>query len=152
MEEKFVDQNDVYTIVNSYNNLIERSDEDRRIFSKLLLTIYTPVSSGLLFLSINLSLENNHEKITFFAISLTSILIVFSALAENFGYYLISKNAATTYINNVKKTGKHYGSPLGGTKWQDKLVEWQIYIMVILITINLSSVLYFVFIRINFYK
>lgn len=148
MNDKIVDPNDVQIVARTFNKLLDESDQERRIFSKLLLTIYTPVTSGLFFLSTSLVLNNNREKISFLITVASGILIVFSALLENLGYFLISKSIAGVYVEHVKKTGKHLNNPMYGKEWQNKLAEMQVYIMVILLVVNLLSAMCFIYFKI----
>lgn len=143
-----INSDDYKTIAESHNSLIASTDKDRKVFSKTLLTIYTPVSSGLLFLSTTLSFKNNPEKAYFLIIVTSGVLIVISALIERFGYYLISRHMTETYLAHVRKTGRHLDKPIGGKKWQSTLVEAQIFIMLALLVINIGSVLLFVYERV----
>lgn len=143
-----LDPNDEQTIVNVFNKLINESDQERRIFSKLLLTIYIPVTSGLFFLSTFLKIDNRFEKFSFLIVVVSAILIVFSALLENLGYFFISKHQAEVYSKHARETGKHFNNPIFGKEWQTKLVEMQVYIMTILLVVNLLSAMSFIFLKI----
>jgi hypothetical protein len=140
-----IDPNDLKIIGDTYNKLGGISDKYRLDYSKVLLTIYTPVTSGILYLSTILHFKGGEEKVTFLVITTSSALIVISALIERFGYYLISRSQNDKYINHVRKTGKHFDKPLLGEKWQSTLVESQIFVMTALLTINVISVVLFVF-------
>jgi len=144
-----IDSNDLKDIAENHNILIADTDKDRKVFSKTLLTIYTPVTSGLLFLSTTLRFHSDSEKVFYLIVTLTSVSIVISALLERFGYYLISKQMTEKYLSHVRKTGKHLTGILGGQKWQSKLVEAQIYIMMGFLLINVLAVFIFVFINVN---
>ena len=148
MDTDKLDPNDEPTIMRVFNKLINEADKERRIFSKLLLTIYTPVTSGLFFLSTSVSLDTNYEKFSFFIIILTAALIVLSALLENLFYFLIIRESAEVYTKHARETGKHLVGPFGGKAWQSKFIEIQTFVMTALLFVNLISVLFFVYLNI----
>jgi hypothetical protein len=143
-----VDPNDEKTIATTFNKLVKIVDDERRIFSKLLLTIYTPVTSGLFFISNSIILEDNCKKYFFLVITITSTMIVFSALLENLGYFLISREMTDVYTKHVRETGKHLVGPFSGKSWQSNFIEMQIYIMTFLLMVNLLSVIAFISLRV----
>lgn len=144
-----LDPNDEPTIIRVFNKLINETDKERRTFSKLLLTIYTPITSGLFFLSISLSLDTKYQKILFFIIVITSVLIVLLALLENLFYFLITKESAEIYTAHVRKTGKHLNGPFGGKIWKTRVIEIQIFAMTALLFLNLISILIFIYLKIK---
>lgn len=150
MNEVHIDPNDLNTIVESYNKLIQNADKERDNFSKILLTIYTPVTSGLVFLSTSIKFEGDlgYEKLSFAMIVLSSVLIVFSTLVEKFSDILIANTVGETYTAHVRKTGKHLGQPMGGKPWQTFLIDIQTYLRPILLIINIASILWFAMLRI----
>lgn len=132
---------DLKSIADTYNMVIQRSDKRRLDFSGLLIAIYTPVSSGLAFVALSVTLASKAEKLAFLATAISSVLIIFCALAERLGYFLIAQTQAKKYIGHVKETGGHFNEPLVGDRWQLKLVTYQIPLQIILLCVNLLSIL-----------
>lgn len=145
-----IDPNDQDVIVKTFNKTIEDADKERNDFLKILLTIYTPVTSGLVFLSTTLEFEGGlgYEKLSFLLIVISSVLIVLSSLIEKLAYILIAINIGKTYTAHVRETGKHLNKPLYGKPWQSFLVECQTYTRPVLILVNVSSILWFTLLRI----
>lgn len=143
----FINPDHLQQIQKSLNDLIQSADKNRLEFSKLLLTIYTPVTSGLLLLSISIKYNMFAEKVLFLFIATTAVLIIFSTLIEKFVYYLISKKIAQTYVDYVRETGKHLYEPMYGKQWQNAILKYQPYITIGLLMINLFSALAFIYIK-----
>ena len=145
-----VDLNDQDIIVQTFNKTIKDADKERNDFLKILLTIYTPVTSGLVFLSTTLKFEGSlgYEKLSFSLIIISSVLIVLSSLIEKLAYILIAIYIGESYTAHVRKTGRHLNEPLYGRAWQSFLVECQIYLKPILIAINVVGILWFTMLRI----
>ena len=145
-----IDPNDLDIIIKTFNKTIQTGDRERNDFLKIILTIYTPVTSGLVFLSTSLKFSNpaQQEKLSFALIVISSVLIVFSSLIEKYAYILIANSIGEEYTAYVRKTGKHYSQPMGGKPWQSFLIESQIYIRPVLITVNIACILWFTLIRI----
>lgn len=135
-------------LAETYNQLMGKTDESRLLFSGTALTIYTALSSGLFLLSTSLEYNNNVEKVLFFVILTSSVLVVFFAMIERYAYYLISNNIGKTYTTKVKETGEHYSQPMGGTAFQSKLASIPIHLILVLIIVNLSSSVMFAYARI----
>ncbi|MEI7891224.1 MAG: hypothetical protein WCI36_04645 [bacterium] len=145
-----IDPNDQNIIVKTFNKVIQDGDAERNDFLKIILTIYTPVTSGLVFLSTTLKFNKygQQEKLSFSLIVISSVLIVFSALIEKFAYILIADSIGEEYTAYVRKTGKHLNRPINGRPWQTFLVESQTYIRPILIGINMACILWFTLINV----
>ncbi len=145
-----IDPNDQDIIVKTFNKTIEDADKERDDFLKILLTIYTPVTSGLVFLSTTIRFDGGlgYEKISFLFILGSSVLIVLSSLIEKLAYVLIAINIGETYTAHVRETGKHLNKPLYGKPWQSFLVECQPYLKLVLILINVISIFWFTLLRV----
>ncbi|MDB5181147.1 MAG: hypothetical protein JWO54_910 [Candidatus Saccharibacteria bacterium] len=133
------------SIAETFTELGERSDNRRKDFSKTLLIIYTPVSSGLVFLSTSLDTNSDIQKISFLIMILSSVLIVLCAILERLGSFLITKTIANTFAKYVRETRKHTTGPLYGKDWQAKLVSSQVYLLCGLLIINMIASTVFVF-------
>ncbi len=145
-----IDPNDQDIIVKTFNKTIEATDKERDDFLKILLTIYTPVTSGLVFLSTTLKFEGGlgYEKLSFSLIIISSVLIVLFSLIEKLAYILIAIHIGETYTAHVRETGKHLNRPLYGKNWQSFLIECQVYLKPILIIVNVISILWFTLLRV----
>jgi len=139
-----IDQLQEKSIATTFNVLTRNGDDKNDDISRTLLLIYTPVTSGLVFLSTNLNLVTSWEKLTFLGLVLTSALIVLSILLEKLGHYLIASTIGKTFANHVAKTGNHTQGPLYGKEWQHRLVTSQIFIKFSLSTVNVIFVIAFV--------
>lgn len=140
-KDDYIRPENLKDVADGFNNFIGRADRDRSEFSKLLLTIYTPVSSGLLLLATRLSFRTNYQKVVFLAVATSSILIVLSALLEKLGYFLSSQTQAKKYVDHVRKTGEHLSKPVSGKRWEIRLISAQVYILATLLLINMVFVL-----------
>lgn len=147
-DKEYIDSDELASIAETFNKVIENSDKKRLDFSKTLLVIYTPVTSGLLFLSTNLRFDSTYQKVIFLIAVTTSSTIVLSALIERFAYFLSSKTIADKFTKHVRDTGKHTSGPLGGKKWQNKLISSQVYVMGLLVLVNILSVVVFVYLKV----
>lgn len=137
--KKYIKPGDLPDVAHGFNTFGKKADNRRLEFSKLLLTVYTPVSSGLVFLSTNLEFENNAQRVFFLILATSSVLIVLSALLERLGYFLISETQAKKFVSHVHKTGKALNKPVYGKKWHSKLVGAQIWILFSLLLVNVFS-------------
>ncbi len=143
-----VNENDIPDIASTYSMLTARTDSQREKFSNSLLSIYTPVTSGLLFLSIQIKLQGNLQKSLFLIIVTTSACIVLISLFEKFMYYLTAKSGAQMFVDYFNATGKHINSPVHGRPIENLLLIPLIYILVFMVVINILSVVIFVFTRV----
>jgi len=132
-------------IAESVNDLIGGSDKDRKDFLKLLLTIYTPVASGLFFLSTKPLQLTGLEKLAFLIVSTSAVLIVLLTLLIFFTYFLSSTKVAKNYLEEVSKTGEHYNKQLLGKKWHSWFIRCGTLIIASLLILNLLGVLLFVY-------
>lgn len=148
MTDQYIDNDELISIADTFNEVISSSDKKRLDFSKTLLAIYTPVTSGLLFLSTSIQLGNIAQKVVFLMAVTTSSSIVLSALIERLAYFLSSKTIAEKFTKHVRGTGKHTNGPLKGEKWQNKLISSQVYIMSFLVLVNIVSVVIFVYLKV----
>lgn len=133
--------------------LISKTDDRRLDFSKVLLTIYTPVSSGLLFLSTSIVFDCDLERYAFLTLATSSVLIVISALIERLGYFLISNEQTRVYVQRLKESVKNNTpeilyQPLDGKNWHSNIVKSQVFIMTALVVVNLMSALTFIYLRV----
>jgi hypothetical protein len=129
----------VIEVAEGFNKFHSRSDKDRSEFSKLMLTVYTPVTSGIFFLSTKLNFSNNYQKVAFLIVATSAALIVLAALAEKLGYFLTSKTQAKKFVDHVHKTGRALHTPVYGKKWETNLISIQAYLSAVLLIINVIS-------------
>lgn len=138
------------TIAGAVSERIKITDQHRESFSKILLSVYAPVTSGLVFFSGNITFQGGRgmEKIAFMLIITSSILLVLTAFVEKFGYILISNTITNILVDHANTTGKVYTDSMNGKDWETNLVTFQTYLRPILIVINSVGVLWFVMLRI----
>jgi len=136
---------DLEPIAETFNKLIARSDKSRLDFSKTLLTIYTPVTSGFVFLATTFKFADIYQKITFLIALTSGALIVVSALTERYGYSRSSTAVAKSFIDHVNQTGKHTTTPLYCKGWHKKLISYQIFIMSVALLVNILAITVFVY-------
>ena len=127
--------------------------KERENFSKILLTIYTPITSGLVFLSTSVvdKFEGRlgFERLSFSIIIFSSVLIVLFALIERFSYVLAWNERNRVYWDHVYKTGKPIGDGIfRSNPWIAFLIKSQVYLQPILIIVNVTSILWFTMLRI----
>lgn len=138
-------KNDLASIAETFTLLTQRSDENREKFSKTLLTIYTPITSGLVFLATTFTFTGNLQKISFLTAITSGAIIVISAIIERFGYYLSAATVIKSFVNHVNKTGKHTTTQLSGKHWHNILISCQIFIMLISLFVNILATIIFVY-------
>jgi len=135
-------------ISETYTKLVGNADQNRLSFSGTALTIYTALSSGLFLLSTNLLFNNMTEKLSFFIVVITSVLIVLFSLTERYAYFLIANNIGDFYTKKVRETGEHFSGQMGGTSIQTKLASVPVHFIMLFIFINLVSSVIFIYSRI----
>lgn len=133
------------TIARRSTELIKHADSRLLEFLKLLLTIYTPVSSGLFFLSAKIVSENWLQRISFLIVSTTAVFIVLSSLVVFFTYFLISTAIAKKYVDEVNNTGEDYEKQITGKRWHSKVINVMTFATASLVSLNLLSVLIYIY-------
>ncbi len=135
---------DLKPISETFTELVSDSDRRRRDLLKLLLTIYTPVSSGLFYLSLTANLVDVPEKMLFLVISLAAILIVLGSLSVFLLDFLSATEVARKFTNYVNDTGKHPIEPLYPKEWHSKLMTITMKLVVFTLFVNILGVLAFI--------
>lgn len=145
MGEKHIDPAHTGDIAETFTKLIRQSDDNRIDFLKLLLAIYTPVTSGIFFLSTSIKLISQNEKHLFVSVATSSALIVLSSLVVQLVYFLSAEERAKKYVDHIKETGKHFNKPLYGKKWHSKIIRSFTMLAAGLLLLNIVSVLGFIY-------
>jgi hypothetical protein len=143
--DDFIKAEDVGSIAKSFNELTASSDENREKYANALLTIYTPVLSGLFFLTTKMTFQGSVQKTLFLTVVTTSGLIVLSGLIQKFLYFKTSDTMGKKFAKHVRETGKHVSGPLSGNRWEIKLLAYQVYIMTLLLLVNLVAIIIFAY-------
>jgi len=143
-----VNQADLPHIAEQHNVLNAQADLDREKFSSALLVIFVPVTSGLLFLSINLVFNNWFEKILYLLILTSSATIVLFAVIEKFAYFISSKHMIKSFVKHFNETGTALSGTVGGNKFQTFLMAIPAYVMFWLVVLNSITVVVFVCARV----
>jgi hypothetical protein len=111
-------------VARQFNSFTKRADDNRKSYTSLLLTIYTPVSAGLLLFSTKPIFINQYEKVGFLVVATSSVFIVLCVLLERLGYFFIANTQGKKFEKHVNKTGTPLYEPVYGQRWQNALAKY----------------------------
>ena len=133
-----MDPNHLKDISETYSKLVKKADQRRLVFLRLLIVIYTPVTSGLFY--INLTQEVK-LFLLYFAVLFSSAFVVLLSLLTYLGYMLTSEDVAKFYVEKINETGKHYNKPLYGKRKNTRLITESTTLAIIMLIVNIVSIL-----------
>lgn len=146
--DNFIKPEDIDPLAKSFNELTAAADDSREKYANALLAIYTPVLSGLFFLTTKITLHGSIQKLLFLTIITSSGLIVLSGLAQKYLYFKTSDTMARKFAKHVRETGKHINGVLNGNPWEIRLLKYQINTMTSLLLVNVTATMLFAYYKI----
>lgn len=140
----------------SYNNFIREEEESLLKFSTVAITLFTTISSALVFLGFQIEIEGRLQKFFLVLSLLFSILIVLASISITFFYHIVCKERSEDFrkkvVKCIKKEDIEFNELLYSFVEASKFSSWVIfkfpYIIYILIILQLISVSLLAFSRI----
>lgn len=140
-----VKNEDKAEIAKWHNKLSDRSADSINNFCNALLTIFTPVTSGLVFLTTSLEFQSAYQRYVFTAVITLSGLIVLLSLTQKYVKTLVAGNIYKQFIEYFNKTGKPYSQQLRGKSLPSILLRIIPFTLYVLLVCNIISMLLFAY-------